>query len=58
MGIYINNKIILEKEKVKANELEKAMIMLQLAQKEEELEDIKTENAYIMLELANLKEAK
>lgn len=30
-------------------------MMLQLAQKEQDIQEIKTENAFIMLEIANMK---
>lgn len=55
MGIYINNKVILQKEKEREDELTKANMMLQLADKETKLQNLQNENATIMLEIAMIK---
>lgn len=55
MGVYINNKIIYENMKKEDDELTIANIMLELAKKEMEIQQLAFENANIMLELAMLK---
>lgn len=55
MGIYINNRILMEKEKERADETTKANMILQLAEKEMEIQNIKMQNANMMLEIAMLK---
>ena len=55
MGVYINNRILMEKEKEKADEITKAQMMLQLAEKETEIQNIEMQNASMMLEVAMLK---
>lgn len=45
----------MEREKEKQDEMEKANMMLQLAEKEMEIQNLKIENATIMLEIAMIK---
>ena len=55
MGVYINNKIIMENMKKKDDEITKANIMFELALKEMEIQQLIMENANIMLEIVILK---
>lgn len=55
MGKYFSLEIVKKKEKEKTDELMNANIMLQLAEKEMEIQNLKTQNATIMLEMAMLK---
>lgn len=55
MGVYINNRVILQQEKEKADEITKANMMLQLAEKETEIQNVEMQNASMMLEVAMLK---
>ena len=58
MGIYINNKVIMQKQKEKTDEVDKAMMMLEIADKEMKLQQIQMENATIMMEIAMMKGGK
>ena len=57
MGVYRNNKIIMQKEKEEQDELDKAQMMLEIADKEVEIQNLTLENANILLEIAMAKEA-
>lgn len=55
MGKYFSLEIIKKKEKEKTDAVAQSNLMLQLAQKEVEIQNIKQQNATIMLEMAMLK---
>ena len=55
MGIYINNRILMEKEKEKKKELDKAQMMLEIADKDVKIQNLIQENAGILMEIALLK---
>lgn len=55
MGKYFSLEIVKKKEKEKTDELINANMMLQLAEKEMEIQNIKMQNANMMLEIAMLK---
>ena len=55
MGIYINNRILMEKEKEKQDELDKAQMMLEIADKDVKIQNLIQENAGILMEIALLK---
>lgn len=55
MGKYFSLEIIKKKEKEKQDEITQANMMLQLAEKEMEIQNLKIENATIMLEIAMIK---
>jgi len=57
MGVYRNNKIIMQKEKEEQDELDKAQMMLEIAGKEVKIQNLTLENANILLEIAMAKEA-
>lgn len=55
MGVYINNKVILQQEKAKQDELDKAQMMLEIADKDVKIQNLIQENAGILMEIALLK---
>ena len=58
MGIYINNKVIMQKEKEDRDNRSKANMMLQIAEKELKIQKLQSQNASMMLEIAMLKGGK
>lgn len=55
MGVYINNEVILQQEKEKQDELDKAQMMLEIADKDVKIQNLTQENAGILMEIALLK---
>ena len=55
MGVYINNEVILQQEKEKQDELDKAQMMLEIADKDVKIQNLIQENAGILMEIALLK---
>lgn len=55
MGVYINNKIILQKAKEKQDKMTNANMMLQIAEKEMKIQKLQGQNSTIMLEIAMIK---
>ena len=54
-GIYINNKIVIEKIEKEKQTAEQANTLLELAQKEARIKKLEEENANILMEVALLK---
>lgn len=55
MGVYINNKVIMKIEKEKQDQMTKANMLLQLAEKEMKIQKLQGQNSTIMLEIAMIK---
>lgn len=55
MGVYINNKVVMKIEKEKQDEMIKANMLLQLAEKEMKIQKLQGQNSTIMLEIAMIK---
>ena len=54
MGVYINNEVILQQEKEKQDELDKAQMMLEIADKDVKIQNLMQENAELKEALAIL----
>lgn len=55
MGKVVNQEILQKKQEEKDNELIQANMLLELAEKDARIEDLETQNAMILLEVANIK---
>jgi hypothetical protein len=54
MGVFINNKIIVEKKRKRANKNENAELLFKQAMSEMEIEGLKSENSDLMVRVALL----